>query len=453
MTAAEGVVSGPTAQGPQAVPQNEEMVEQWTAEERSQVAEDMIESHDAVFRRTARRYSICAEDAEDAYQRSLEILLTKAPPLKGDSMVRWMQVVTKREALAVRKQRERLLSGGHSVDDEDDRDPFESIPSDTDGPTERVARRERVARSREALRSLKPQEVRALTLKAQGYTYTEIGEMTGWSHTKINRCMAEGRKRFLAAFEDIEQGRRCEQLSAALSALADGERDVSGAGDLDEHLRACASCRAKLRAFRSIPDRVLELFPAGPALDHTSGGRAHEWIAEKVGGAIDRVRESAYSLAQRGSGAEGEATAGGVAGGLQASATKALAICGVALAGGGGAYCAVNGVAPGDLLPGRDEPQQPAGETTTDAAPPQDPTDVTGPTPSPAESAKPADVAPEPERLTQAQQTTKEVGFERAAPSGSASDSSSSSGGEFGGPSGGGSSGGGGGGEGGFGFE
>ena len=71
----------------------------------------MIDSHDSVFRRTARRYSICADDAEDAYQRSLEILLTKAPPIDGDALVRWMQVVTKREALAVRRQRERLLSG------------------------------------------------------------------------------------------------------------------------------------------------------------------------------------------------------------------------------------------------------------------------------------------------------------------------------------------------------
>ena len=31
------------------------------------------------FKSTARRYSLCTEDAEDAYQRALEILLTKAP--------------------------------------------------------------------------------------------------------------------------------------------------------------------------------------------------------------------------------------------------------------------------------------------------------------------------------------------------------------------------------------
>ena len=70
--------------------------------------------------------------------------------------------------------------------------------------------------------ALKPQEVRALTLKAQGYSYAEIGEITGWSYTKINRCMAEGRKRFLQVFADIEHGRRCEELAAALS--RDGRR-------------------------------------------------------------------------------------------------------------------------------------------------------------------------------------------------------------------------------------
>src|SRR3954447_20647897 len=78
-------------------------------ESRRRAAKALIGTHDAVFRRTARRYSICADDSEDAYQRALEILLTKAPRIEGDSLVRWMQTVTKREALAVRRQRERLL--------------------------------------------------------------------------------------------------------------------------------------------------------------------------------------------------------------------------------------------------------------------------------------------------------------------------------------------------------
>ena len=418
-------------------------------EARKRTATSLIETHDAVFRRTARRYSICADDAEDAYQRALEILLTKAPPLEGDAMVRWMQVVTKREALSVRRQRERLLSGPTPADPEDERDPLDSIASESAGPNEQAASRERVARSREALRALKPQELRALILKAQGYSYAEIGEITGWTYTKINRCMAEGRKRFLEVFASIEEGRRCGQLSMALSALADGERDVVGAEDVQVHLRTCGSCRAKLRAFRAIPDRVLELMPAGPAIDQSTGGRAHEWLSDRVGGVVDKIREASYSAASRGPGSESEAAAG-LAGGLQASAAKALAVCGIAVAGTGGAYCAVNGVAPNDLIDGSPGSQdqtitkEPSGEV-------RPPEHIQLPSPAPTPSTEPQEqvtTSPDPP-LTQVQQTNKELGFEEAAPSSGAS----ASGGEFSAPAGEGGSGGSGGGGGGFGFE
>ncbi len=160
-----------------------------TAESRRRAALGLIETHDAVFRRTARRYSLCADDGEDAYQRALEILLTKAPPIDGESLVKWMQTVTKREAMAVRRQRERLLSGGPRSLDGEERDPLDLIPSEAPGPTERAARRERITRSNEALRALKPQEIRALTLKAEGYSYAEIGEITGWTYTNIPKTL------------------------------------------------------------------------------------------------------------------------------------------------------------------------------------------------------------------------------------------------------------------------
>lgn len=110
-------------------------------ESRKRAASALIESHDRVFRRTARRYSICAEDAEDAYQRALEILLTKAPPIEGDSLVRWMQTVTKREALAVRRQRERLLGSprSSSPDEEAERDRTRSPRRDPGRTIEPVA--------------------------------------------------------------------------------------------------------------------------------------------------------------------------------------------------------------------------------------------------------------------------------------------------------------------------
>jgi RNA polymerase sigma factor, sigma-70 family len=151
------------------------------------VAIELVARHEAALRRTARRYSLCADDADDAYQRALEILLTKAPTDDLRELIRWTHTVTKHEALAVRRNRERLL-GPAAVTTGGDREPqdwVELLPAEAAGPAERFERREAIARSREALQALKPQELRALTLLAEGYSYAEIGEITGFSQTKV----------------------------------------------------------------------------------------------------------------------------------------------------------------------------------------------------------------------------------------------------------------------------
>jgi DNA-directed RNA polymerase specialized sigma24 family protein len=94
-----------------------------------------------------------------------------------------MQTVTKHEALAVRRNRERQL-GMPTASPHEEGDWVQSIPSQKDGPADTAERRERIARAREALQALKPQELRALTLLAEGYSYAEIGELTGWTYTK-----------------------------------------------------------------------------------------------------------------------------------------------------------------------------------------------------------------------------------------------------------------------------
>jgi RNA polymerase sigma factor (sigma-70 family) len=150
------------------------------------------------LRRTARRYSLCADDADDALQRAVEILLTKAPAIEPTGLLAWMRVVTRREALAVRRSRERLLgspqvrrSGGES-------DPLDQVRSERPGPADAVERRERAARAASVLAILKPQERRAIALQAEGYTYAEIQALTGWTYTKVNRALAEGRARLRA---------------------------------------------------------------------------------------------------------------------------------------------------------------------------------------------------------------------------------------------------------------
>jgi RNA polymerase sigma factor (sigma-70 family) len=151
----------------------------------------LLRSFEPALRRTARRYSLCADDADDAYQRAVEILLTKSLPVDPRHLAAWMQVVTRREALAVRRSRERLLG----LDTEDHDEPLDRIASDLPNPQERLERREQLTGAMRLLLMLKPQERRALVLHAYGYSYAEICQLCGWTYTKVNRCLAEGRAR------------------------------------------------------------------------------------------------------------------------------------------------------------------------------------------------------------------------------------------------------------------
>ena len=162
------------------------------AEYRHRRAVELLGAHTAALRRVARRYSLCPDDADDAVQRAAEILLTKAPALEHDRLIAWMVVVTKHEALAVRRSRDRLLAGSTWAGD-GVLDPLDSLPSELPGPRERAERSERLREARRALASLKANERLAIVLQAEGFSYAEICELCGWTYTKVNRCLAEGR--------------------------------------------------------------------------------------------------------------------------------------------------------------------------------------------------------------------------------------------------------------------
>ncbi|HYP55306.1 MAG TPA: sigma-70 family RNA polymerase sigma factor, partial [Solirubrobacterales bacterium] len=239
---------------------------------RKRAAIELIRRDGERLRRTARRYSLCAEDAEDAYQRGLEILLTKAPTEQPRELLAWTTTVVKHEALAVRRARERLLGlGAVGRDEEPDTDPVARLPSPGAGPLERLERREEIARGREAIRALKPAERRTLALLAEGYSYAEIGEITGFSKTKVNRCLAEGRERFRRIVASSEDGSRCAELRPLLSAFCDGEAGPRQSEEAREHLRACGRCRATMRAYRAAPATVAALSPLPLVLGEATG--------------------------------------------------------------------------------------------------------------------------------------------------------------------------------------
>jgi RNA polymerase sigma factor (sigma-70 family) len=151
---------------------------------RTRVAERLIARHgDAIFA-TARRYTLSREDAEDAYQRALEILLTKAPDVPEAELVPWLRTVVKHEAFAIWRSRDRSATPS-----EDGLDRAASIdPS----PSEHVETYERLQVGAEALRRLKPQETRALLLRAEGLSYKQICERTGWTYTKVSAWILRG---------------------------------------------------------------------------------------------------------------------------------------------------------------------------------------------------------------------------------------------------------------------
>ncbi|MGN6258237.1 MAG: zf-HC2 domain-containing protein [Solirubrobacterales bacterium] len=368
---------------------------------RKRAAVETYARNEASLRRTARRHSLCEDDAEDALQRGLEILLHKAPTTDPRELVKWTQTVVKHEAMAIRSERERILGAPAIPGAEAAEDWLSLLPAKADGPPEAVERREAIARSREALQALKPAELRALTLLAEGYSYAEIGEITSWSRTKINRSLAEGRERFRSLISRSEDGSRCNEMQPLISAFCDGEAGVAEVAALREHLRACANCRATLRTYRAAPAAAAALLPSLP-LHRSLLERAHDALAGLAarfggGGSSDAVTQVA--------------SGGGAGGAGVAALAKVAAVCiGTA---GGAAACVASGLVPAPLEHGperarpalerkADETPQPRAETvdyepapSPEPEPKPDPQPATEHHPAPEPAPAPAEPAPE----------------------------------------------------------
>jgi RNA polymerase sigma factor (sigma-70 family) len=247
---------------------------------------EVLGAHAESLLRVARRHSVCLDDAQDAYQRAVEIFLRHATTLDSDEAHKWLHTVCKHEAMAVRKARLKLVGG-----EEHDLDAHESL--DLPGPDEHAMRFERLSRSAEALRRLKPQEVQALWLRAQGHSYQEIADLQGWTYTKVNRCITEGRRSFLSRFEGIESGAECRRWEPVLSALVDGEASAADLAAVRPHLRNCQACRATVRELREANAGLAALLPV-PVVAGGLFARLHETLfsllPDRIAGVALRVQ-------------------------------------------------------------------------------------------------------------------------------------------------------------------
>lgn len=171
-----------------------------TSEERSALLSDLLEGHRSQLLRQAQANSNSSHDAEDALADACVQFLRFYDGPAGVHSLRWMQVVIKRCAWKISRRpsqvTEVVLGGWEDV--------ATTTRAETGGPEEQVERRDETVRLARLIAALKPAEREALLLLGLGYSYREIAEMKGWTCTKVNRCLAEGRaavRKFLGGGE------------------------------------------------------------------------------------------------------------------------------------------------------------------------------------------------------------------------------------------------------------
>jgi hypothetical protein len=288
--------------------------------------------------------------------------------------------------MAIRRARNDGVTG-------QDVDLDDFVPGSERSVEDQIASGERVRRSAEALRALKPDEAQALMMKAHGLSYTEIGERNGWSYTKVNRAITEGRRRFMRVYEGIESGEECSRFAGIVEALAAGSATSAQVVEIRPHLRHCTACRATVRELHLSRLRRASLFsPVFGALELLRGLPGVSSAKQHVTAAYYRAVDPTPLAAMR-----------------PGAAAAAIASC-LAI-GGGATYCFEEGVGPMGGL-GRFVGEEGARERArADAAPQREkrktrrtasvaarstpaPTPVATPTPEPTPTASPEPTAP-----------------------------------------------------------
>lgn len=260
--------------------------------------ERFVLTHGQSLLRITRSYCSSAADAEDAYQRALELMFTRAPKDADDShLFAWACKVAKNESLMIARKGKRSTP----TDFDEFADAFESeLPT----PEDALLDEEFLGQGREVLSQLRPDQVRCLLLRAEELDYPEICKQTGFSYAKVNRLLSEGRKTMRSRHEMLVTGTECRKLEESFSAYVDGVADAATVSAIEMHLTNCLGCKATVRDYREAPDRVASWLPLGILAATSSGGGFFSRVGDQF--------QSAYASAQ-------ERLFGHVASGQQAS--------------------------------------------------------------------------------------------------------------------------------------
>ncbi len=216
------------------------------------LATDIVAEYGPMIMGDACRFSATREDAEDAYQRALELLLTKAPSNDRGQLLPWLRTVVRNEALQIARSRQK-----REVETAPHR--FEGVESARRGPESAAEAASEIEMGFEALGRLTQDQIKCMLAQAEGLEYHEIAARTGFSRRKVTRCLEHGREAFAKRFEAIAAGSECERMQPLIRRVL--QSDAAAALELRPHLRHCLACRARLRAYESAPRDVAAMLP------------------------------------------------------------------------------------------------------------------------------------------------------------------------------------------------
>jgi RNA polymerase sigma factor (sigma-70 family) len=219
--------------------------------------------------RYAARYSPSVHDAEDAYQRAMEIALTRAPVTEQRAFMAWLYTVIRNEAITIARKRRRESPAAI----EDLAVTLTQAAEEALGPDAVAEWRERYGAIRDGLAGLTESQRVCLMLKSAGASYADIGEVTGFSMRKIERSVLEGRERLHAWQLRLAAGAECERIRPALERAAEHGATEAEAREVSRHVRHCGACRSALAARRQSVQGLAALVPVGLVGTHLAAAR------------------------------------------------------------------------------------------------------------------------------------------------------------------------------------
>ena len=145
--------------------------------------------------RQARLHSRRSQDAEDALGDACVQFLRFYDGSSDEHALRWMMIVVKRCAWAIARRAKTREAHHYVTETERAAEQLAIVVrEERSGPAELTERSEETARLLDLIDGRKPDERTALALFGLGCSYAEIGELRGWSATKVNRSVGRAHR-------------------------------------------------------------------------------------------------------------------------------------------------------------------------------------------------------------------------------------------------------------------